>query len=282
MNSDWKLRARQTATIAGLELRKTFLAKRGFWIWLLALAPVALTWAHSITQMRTGRLHCDIVRDTMTMANIYHYFVLRAAIFFGCAGIFMRLFRGEVLERSLHYYFLAPVRREVLLVAKFLAGMITALACFGLSTLGTFAGMYAHFEKAQLDKFLWQGDGMHHLWGYLGVTAFACLGYGAVFTALGMMFRNPVFPALGVMLWETLNVILPGWLAKFSVIFYLKSMVPVALPMEKIRGPLVLLGLTTDPVPTWAAVTGLLCFTFVVLAFASWQARRMEVSYATD
>ena len=33
-----------------------------------------------------------------------------------------RLIRGEMMERSLHYYLLAPVRREMLLLGKFIAG----------------------------------------------------------------------------------------------------------------------------------------------------------------
>jgi ABC-type transport system involved in multi-copper enzyme maturation permease subunit len=282
MKGNWGLWRRQSLTILGAELRKNLMTKRGFWIWLLALAPVVLVWAHSIVALKTGRLSCTITRDTRTLAILYHYFLLRAAIFFGCVGIFMRLFRGEVLERSLHYYFLAPVRREVLLVGKFLAGMITAVLLFGGSTALTFAGMYAHYPQAELSRFLNPGPGLHDLAAYLGVTVFACLGYGAVFTAMGMLFRNPVFPTISVLLWESLNVILPSWLAKFSVIFYLKAMVPVSLPMDKLEGPLALLGLTPEPVGKWVAVAGLACFVSLVLAFASWQARRLEVSYSTD
>ena len=32
----------------------------------------------------------------------------------------MNLFRGEIVDRSLHYYFLSAVRREVLVVGKYL------------------------------------------------------------------------------------------------------------------------------------------------------------------
>ena len=42
----------------------------------------------------------------------------------------MNLFRGEVVDRSLHYYFLAPVRREVLVVGKYLSGLIATIALF--------------------------------------------------------------------------------------------------------------------------------------------------------
>ena len=41
--------------------------------------------------------------------------------FFGCLGIFMNLFRGEMLDKTLHFWFLMPVRREVLLAGKYVA-----------------------------------------------------------------------------------------------------------------------------------------------------------------
>ena len=39
-------------------------------------------------------------------------------------GIFSNLFRGEMLEKTLHYYFLTPMRREMLVAGKYLAGLI--------------------------------------------------------------------------------------------------------------------------------------------------------------
>ena len=46
------------------------------------------------------------------------FFYLRAGIFFGCMGIFSNLFRGEMLEKTLHYYFLTPMRREALVAGQ--------------------------------------------------------------------------------------------------------------------------------------------------------------------
>ncbi|MEN2577350.1 hypothetical protein AAER51_17970, partial [Acinetobacter baumannii] len=54
---------------------------------------------------------------------IYNTLILRTVIFFGCAWIFMNLFRGEIVDRSLHYYFLSAVRREVLITGKYLSGL---------------------------------------------------------------------------------------------------------------------------------------------------------------
>src|ERR1700694_4757195 len=120
MNPLWIV---QTMAVLRLEMRKTFFSKRGFWIYLVALAPVVLFTGHSIIQMTT-HFRCDFGSDTTIFATAFQLFYLRLGVFFGCVGIFMNLFRGEVLDRSLHYYFLAPIRREVLLVGKFLAGVI--------------------------------------------------------------------------------------------------------------------------------------------------------------
>jgi hypothetical protein len=68
------------------------------------------------------RTPCDFGLDTNIFAGVFQLFYLRLAVFFGCLGIFMNLFRGEVLDKSLHFYFLAPIRREVLMAGKFLTG----------------------------------------------------------------------------------------------------------------------------------------------------------------
>ena len=108
--------------------------------------------------------------DSMVFAGIFQLFYLRLAIFFGCLGIFSNLFRGEVLEKTLHYYFLAPVRREVLVAGKYLAGLIAAGTLFCFSVALAFFGIFAHFGQAFQD-FFWRGPGLEQLVWYLVVTA---------------------------------------------------------------------------------------------------------------
>ena len=60
--------------------------------------------------------------DRTIFAGIFQFFYLRLAVFFGCLGMFVYLFRGEMTNRTLHYWFLAPARREVLLAGKYAAG----------------------------------------------------------------------------------------------------------------------------------------------------------------
>jgi len=63
------------------------------------------------------------------------------------------------------------------------------------------------------------------------------------------------------------------------VTYYLKPLFPVELPIEGILG---LFTVVAEPTPPWLAVSGLLLFAALVLAFACWRIRRLEVLYSSD
>jgi len=270
----------QMAAVLRLEMKKTFFARRGIWIYLLAFSPVILFGGHSILQLRSGR-PCDFGLDTNIFATVFQLYYLRLCIFFGCVGIFMNLFRGEMLDRSLHYYFLAPIRREVLLAGKYLAGLIIATAVFTVSTAVQIAALYAHFPWPVISTYLFEGGGAAHVTAYLSVTMLACVGYGSVFLAAGVLFRNPIIPAAVILVWEAINGFLPAALQKFSVIYYLKSLCPIQIPLE-VPPPFAFLAINVDPAPAYVAVPGLLLLAAVVLFFAGLQVRRTEISYAAE
>lgn len=274
----------QILAIAGFELRKNFRSKRGIWIYLLALAPVALVWGHSLFELAQGRGTGDhpMATDTAIFSGIFQIFYLRMGIFFGCVGIFTYLFRGEVLERSLHYYFLAPVRREVLLAGKYLAGLITAAIFFTASVTLSFVGIYWHFGQAALQGMLFDGPGLGQLGAYLGVTLLGCMGYGAVFLLAGIIGKNPMLAAGAVFVWEAANLFLPPLLKKISVIFYLKNLCPVPMPTGRNPNPADVLALVVDPTPAHIAIPGLIMFSALVLFLAARRLRRTEIHYGAD
>jgi ABC-type transport system involved in multi-copper enzyme maturation permease subunit len=277
LHGDHRLRLRQVLALARIELRRNLFTRRGIWIYLLALAPVGIITLHSIVSAYESNQH-PLATDTRIMAGIFQFYYLRLAIFFGCLGIFTWLFRGEVANRSLHYAFLVPMRREVLLLGKFLAGAATAILVFGGAVLLSFLAMYSHFGAAGRE-FLLQGPGLGHLFAYLGVTALACMGYGALFLALSLVFRNPVFPAILVFFWEGLHAIFPPLMQRLSMTFYLKNLLPVELPGQ---GLAALFTVVAEPVAAPVAVAGILVLTAAVLALASRLAWRMEVTYSTE
>jgi len=273
----WRLFSSQISVLTRNEVRRNLFARRRIWIYLLALMPVLILIAHNIFD-RFGIDPTQIEKDTHILAGIVQLYYFRLGIFFACMGIFTWLFRGEMVERTLHYQFLVPVRREVLVVGKFLAGAIISIALFETAVLACFYFTYSRFGSAG-KAYIFDGPGLGHLWAYLLVTALACLGYGAVFLALSLLFKNPIVPGVLLMGWETIAPIFPAWAQRLSVTFYLKHLCPVSLPLE---GPLAIFTIVAQPVAPVIAVLGLLCLTIAVLVLSCFLIHRIEITYTTE
>jgi ABC-type transport system involved in multi-copper enzyme maturation permease subunit len=272
--SSWSLWTRQTLAILNLEIRKNFLSRRAFLLYLIAGLPLVMLSLLALFPPPKDEME-NFSELSQVYAGIYGGLILRTLIFFGCAWVFMNLFRGEVVDRSLHYYFLAPVRREILVVGKYLSGLLATIVLFSITTVGSILILYFWLFPSESTRYFFEGVGTSQLLSYLGVTILACIGYGAVFLLVGLFFRNPIIPGLLLYGWEWINFLLPPLLKKISVIHYLQSLVPV--PMSE--GPFAVL---VEPTPAWISVPSLLLFTGVVLFLASLHIRRMEISYAGD
>jgi len=351
----------QILAVMRLEMKKTFFAKRGLWVYLLAFAPVVLYLVHSINNPRERQRLVDIAaehqvstqalnaiergftrdqiieqlgepynqeshwdrrggqeheygslwytdgetdvkffmydgevrgihrrtgdnleRSQTMFATSFQFYFLRLAIFFGCVGIFVNLFRGEMLDKSLHFYLLTPMRREVLLTGKYLAGLLATSVIFTSSTALQWFAMLWQFEGSVSAEFF-ASTGGPQLWAYLGVTALACVGYGSIFLAIGLLFKNPIIPAAIILLWESINPFLPAALKKISMIFYLQSLSPVNAARDGNMPPVFSLLISpTEPATPAFAITGILILTLCVLVGASFLARRLEINYSTD
>ncbi len=268
----WWLQARRLTRI---EVRRNLFSWRATWIYFLAFVPTIILLIHAVFD-RDGKLAMS--EDTMVLAGIVQFYYIRLGIFFGCLGIFSRLIRGEMVERSLHYYLLSPVRREILLLAKFAAGSFSAILLFGSAMIADFALVYMPYGTVGHD-FVFNGPGLSQLEAYLAIAVLACLGYGAVFLLLSMIFRNPMPAAMLVLGWEAINPVLPSILQRISVASYLRHLMPVSVPGD---GIFALLTVETEPAPAWAAVLGLLLLIAVVLAYSCYRIRRLEIRYTTD
>ena len=278
-----KLWQRQVLAIMRIDLTKTFFAKRGLWIYLLALGPVIPMVGHWFFA-KNANGH-QLGEDVQIFAGIFQFYYLRIAVFFGCVGIFMNLFRGEMLDKSLHFYMLAPVRREVLLVGKFLSGLIASSVIFCGAVLVQWVSIFIHFPSDLLNSYMFHGgNGLSHLMSYLLAAALACIGYGSVFLWAGIRYRNPLIPAALILVWESMNGMLPALLKKLSIIYWLKSICPISIPAPKDNGNNImsLLIFDIDPAPAPVAIINLLLLAAFVLVWAAFRARRLEISYGTD
>jgi ABC-type transport system involved in multi-copper enzyme maturation permease subunit len=265
---------RQINAIFWMELEKNFLSRRAILIYLLALLPILPL---SLLALFTppGNEWQNFNSYSVIYAFLYNGLILQTVVFFGCAWIFMNLFRGELVDRSLHYYFLSAVRREVLVVGKYISGLATSIVLFTATTLISMLLLYLPHFYSESVRFFTTGQGLRHLLTYAVITILACVGYGAFFTVVGLFVRNPIIPALVLYGWEWINFLLPPLLKKISVIHYLKSLMPIPLS----EGPF---AVVAEPTPAWLAVPGLILVTLVVLIISGYRIRRMEISYGSD
>ncbi len=356
---------RQAWTIARLEMRRAFISKRSFWIYILAIFPAVIFFGRAIElkykeqrytssgtitaaqmdsisrgesvdrlvsrlpkvvddhryEFRRGRRgrdgerveeehrtvqyydgkrrawvfarngivqdvhirqHKDFEGDREAFAGVFQYFYLRLAIFFGCLGIFINLFRGEMMDKTLHFWFLSPVKRSVLLLGKYLAGFVAAAVIFSGGALLAWWGMLWPQDPSATAAYL-SGPGYAHLFRYLLAAVLGCLGYGSVFLAAGLLLRNPIIPAVVILVWEGINGFLPDILQKLSVLFYLQSVCPTPAPIENdVPAVLRLVIAPAEPVGPVVAVFGLVMVTGLVLFAAAQAVRKLEINYSTD
>jgi len=231
---------------------------------------------------RDNRELLNFEEDRQVFAGVFQFFYLRLAIFFGCLGIFMNLFRGEMLDRTLHYWFLAPARRDVLLAGKYGAGLVASGVIFAGAALLCFAMMLWPQDPAAVQLYLQNGGVAHAFW-YAVAALLGCVGYGSVFLAAGLLLRNPIIPAAVLLAWESINGFLPEILQKMSVLYYLQSLCPVPPPSDKSAPALLQLLLSpAAPASHLGAILGLLVVTALVLWIARIAIRRMQVSYGSD
>lgn len=268
----WGLWRRQIGGIVRLELGKVLFSRWSLIGWGLALLPVLLLAARTAIIMIFAQEANATAVNEQLFAAVYQTLILRLCVFFGCLAIFINLFRGEMHQRTLHYYLLAPVRREVLAGGKFLGGWLGAALLFGGSVLVTRLLLLAQGDMVRVAT---DGNWPWLTLAYLVVTLLACLCYGAVFTVIGILPINPIGPALFLFAWEWINIFLPPALKPLSGVYWLEALFPVPLDL----GPVAIL---STPPPASLALVVLLGASALLLGLAMRRARGLEISYGED
>jgi ABC-type transport system involved in multi-copper enzyme maturation permease subunit len=257
-------------TVAKVELSRYVLARRWLGVYLIALAPVLLL--ALAAAFRTSGAQ-PIERWSSVYAAFFQTYWLRLAIFFSSMMMFSQLFRGEMLEKTLHFYLLSPVRREVIAAGKYLAGVAASSLIFGVCTVATNVLIYMTHPGWQ--EFFLAGDGLRQLGLYVLAAVLACAAYGAIFTLLGLLFRIPVIPGAVLLAWEFFYFVFPASVQKFTVMHYLQSLLPV-------RVDLGVFAVVADPTPPVLGVPVLLLAAAVLVWISGRVLRTVQISYGTD
>lgn len=232
---------------------------------LLAALPIGVACAARILAPMDGGL------SRANFAGVFYNLLLGASVFLGCAFVFTKLFRGEILERTLHYYLLTPVRRDVLLLGKYAAGLLASWVLFGTATVVSSVVLFGDVSGPS------SSDWLSALLLDLGATLIACMAYGTVFLVFGLVFRNPIIPVAALLGWEGLQFLLPPTLQAISIRHYVGALTATPLPVPD--GPIAILAVAPTP---WAGVLVLLALTAAGLVVGAWRLRRLEIRYTEE
>jgi ABC-2 type transport system permease protein len=138
------------------------------------------------------------------------------------------LIADEVEDKTITYLFTRPIPRGAVMAGKFLAYLI----CTVMVVLPSV--MIVYFLVVPL------GGGsiaatFPDLVKDLGLLALGLLSYGALSAWIGARFKKPLVTGLVFVFgWEQAVLVIPGYLRRFSVAWYLQSLVPHTQPSDGI------------------------------------------------
>jgi ABC-type transport system involved in multi-copper enzyme maturation permease subunit len=219
---------------------------------LLGLIPVALAVvARVFLRGRSGDLAA--VSTEILMVFFLQFYIIILALFYGTS-----IAAEEVENRTLVYLITRPVPKPAIVLGKFAAytGLMGGMTALGL------AASFFILNAARLgDPALWAT-----FFRYLGVLFLGVLAYTAFFAFLGTVLKRAII--LGLIFgfgWETAIQYFPGSTQRFSIVHYLKSLLPYRAGSGGGRGVALLL-FRLEPTAPILAVLALVGITAGFLA----------------
>ena len=182
-------------------------------------------------------------------------------VFYGTA-----LMADEIEDKTITYLFTRPIPRGAVLVGKYLA----YLACTSLVVLPSV--MLVYFL---LVRFSEVPGTFIQLLTDLGLLGLGLAVYGAVFAFVGAFFKRPLVIGLVFAFgWEQVAMVMPGYMRRFTIAYYVQSLVPHAMPSDGVVG--ILQGLFRDTPPIGVALAWLTVYLVVFLYLAARTVERKE------
>jgi ABC-2 type transport system permease protein len=140
-------------------------------------------------------------------------------VFYGTA-----LVADEVEDKTITYLFTRPIQRGAVLVGKYLAYLV----CTAFVVLPSV--MIVYFMMV---PFAEVGASFHLLVTDLGILAIGLAVYGALFALTGAVLKRPLVVGLIFAFgWEQVALLMPGYLKRFTLAYYVQALVPHAMPSD--------------------------------------------------
>lgn len=214
--------------------------------------------------------------ELLQIARLFRFLNLPFVVFMATASLFANLYSSEIADRTLHHLFLLPVRREIITIGKYVAGVVvaflTALVAW-LLAMGILVSI--HGAPAAISWAL-SLTGLKHVAAYATMLFLATAAYGALFLAIGALFRSPSLVAAAFWGWEQLTIFLPTGFKRFSIIQWVTSFMPMSVTTDSMFATL------GDPEHPAVAVLVLAATVILCVAAATWRARHIQVSYGAS
>lgn len=177
-------------------------------------------------------------------------------VFYGTA-----LIADEVDDKTITYLFTRPIPRGAVLIGKYLA----YLACTVLLILPTVMVVFFLIVPLGSGSI---GQSFPSLLTDLGMIAAGLAAYGAVFGLVGARLKRPLVVGLVFAFgWEPTVMLVPGYLKRLTVAYYVQALVPHAMPEDSTLGAI--LQVFNDVPSVWASLVALAVITGATLWLAA-------------
>jgi len=210
-----------------LSLGEMLWSRRTIFMALVMVAPIILALVSRIVQtMGVAPLRVNGVRvggagifGMMIWVLFIRFTIPMLGVFYGTS-----LIADEVDDKTLTYLFTRPVQRGAVLVGKYLAYLV----CTVLVVLPSV--MIVYFLIVPLAEI---SSSFRLLLVDLGIMALGLAAYGALFALVGTILKRPLVAGLVFTFgWEQMAMLVPGYLRRFTLAYYLQGLVPHAMPSD--------------------------------------------------
>jgi ABC-type transport system involved in multi-copper enzyme maturation permease subunit len=176
------------------------------------------------------------------------------------------LIADEVEDKTITYLFTRPIRRSAVLMGKYIAYLVC-------TTLVVLPGvMLVYFLIVPFPRI---GASFTMLATDLGLLALGLAAYGGLFALVGAVLKRPLVVGLVFAFgWEQFALIMPGYVRRFTLMYYIQSLVPHAVPDEGVAS--LLNFFIQSPPSTFVCLASLAGATAVSLALAGRVVERRE------
>ena len=253
--------------IFDLSLGQMLWSRRSVFLAVLVGGPVVLAAAIRLATIlehlfvhagKNSQIGGETLFGMMIWLLYVHVIVPVLGVFYGTA-----LIADEVDDKTITYLFTRPIRRSAVLIGKYLS----YLGCTILLVLPSVIAVYFLVVPVNGGSI---GRSFPLLLADLGVLAAGLIAYGAVFALVGARLKRPLVVGLVFAFgWEPGVLLVPGYLKRATVAYYLQGLVPHKMPVDATA--ISTLTRIFDPYPS---ITTSLAWLAVMTAIALWWASR--------